>query len=310
MEERKNIRLSFRDVPLTAREKALKTGLVQERLLKKLPVAIRELFVDSFLNPTEEKLNALRDFFAEPTISIVTHHIISHKPSSHKALEPLYDKTPEMLVDKYFFNCPAGDAIPDRLNAVINNVPLWIEKIGKKKDRVRILIPGSGPGQDAVGILIRHQELKNKVEFYCVDNEPSALELGEYLAKKNGVKECISYIENDMTKLDYREMDLALLVGIICPLGHLTGIALIKKVAEYCRGGYLIASAAQQKMLFEDPVTCFVMDFIRWRLFYRNHEQVRGAIDKAGLLWETSFYDAKHQYHEMAVARVPTISAN
>jgi len=306
--EKNNIRLSFRDVPLVAREKALKSELVRKELLKKLPIAMRELFIDGFLNPTQEKLDALRDFFADPKVSIITHYIITHKPSSHKALEPLYDKTPEMLVDRYFFNCPAGDAISDRLEAVINEVPLWITRIKKNKDKVRVLVPGSGSGQDVVGMLIRYPYLKDKVDFYCVDNEPSALELGEYLANKNKVKQYIHYLEGDMMKLDYREMDLALLVGIICPLGHLTGINVIKKVAEYCRDGYLIVSAAQQKMLFEDPVTCFVMDFIRWKLFYRTHDQVKETVEKAGLLWQDHFYDPQRQYHEMAISRIPIIS--
>lgn len=302
-----HVLLSFKDVPLKARKAALKTELVQVQLLNKLPIAIRELFVDSFLDPTQEKLDALRDFFADPATSIVTHHIIKHKPSSHKALEPLYDKFPEMLVDRYFFACPAGDAIPDRLNTVIDRVPSWIARArGQNKDEIQVLIPGSGPAQDAIGMLIKYPQLKYKVKFYCVDNEPTALELGEHMAKKVGVKEHISYIEGDMTKLNFREMDLALLVGIICPLRHRTGISLLKKIAKYCReDGFLIVSAAQQKMLFEDPVTCFVMDFIHWRLFYRNHEQLQEAITKAGLIWENHFYDPKYHYHEIAVARIP-----
>ena len=301
------VRLSFRNVPISVREKAINARLVQEQLLNKLPIEMRELFIDSFFHPTQEKLNVLREFFANPAISIIAHHIIKHKPSSHKALEPLYDKTPEMLVDRYFFNCPAGDAIPDRLNAVVEHVPYWIMKASERtKERVKVIILGSGPAQDAIGILIKHPEFKDNVEFYCVDNEPSALELGEYLAKKNGVKEYITYIEGDMTKLNYREMDLAILVGIICPMGHLSGIRLLKNTAEYCRGGFLIVSATQQKMLFEDPVTCFAMDFGRWKLFYRTHKQLEESINRAGLVLEDHFYDPKYQYHEIAIATVPS----
>jgi len=301
--------LSFRNVPRAERIKALSVELVREQLLKKLPVAIRELFVDAFLNPTQEKLDALREFFADTRVSIITHHIITHKTSSHKALEPLYDRTPEMLVDRFFFTCPAGAAISDRLNAVIENVSHWIAKAGTNhNDKIRVLIPGSGPAQDAIGMLVRYPWIRKRTKFYCVDNEPSALELGEYLAKKAGVSEYVTYIENDLMKLEYKGMDLALLVGIICPMKHLTGITVLKKVADYCQGGFLVVSAAQQKMLFEDPVTCFIMDFIRWKLFYRTHRQLKEAIEASGLTWLDSFFDPKCRYHEIAVSSVPIVS--
>jgi len=294
----------FRDLPLELRKRAIQSELVERELLQKLPQKIARIFVECFLYPTEEMMATLKKFFARPDTSVITSNIIGHKPSSHKALEPLYKKYPTMTVDQYFYDCPAGDAIPDRLDAVVANVPDWIRFAGRGKDVIKVIVPGSGPAQDIIRILAENPDLREKVRAFCIDNESSALELGKRLAEKAGVADNIQYIEGDLMKLDYRNMDLALLVGIICPLPKRVCVKIIKQVASYCReGGLVIVSAALQKMLVEDPVTCFVMDFIGWRLFYKTEEEMRTIIADSGLTWQSSFQDPKSEFHLIAVAQ-------
>jgi len=294
----------FGDLPFEARQRAIQSELVRRELFGKLPPEIAEIFVDCFLYPTDEKAAALKEFFARPDTSVITSNIIGHKPSSHKALEPLYRKFPTMTVDQYFYDCPAGDAIPDRLDAVVANVPDWIRFAGRGKDVVKVIVPGSGPAQDIIRILTENPDLRERVQAYCVDNEPSAIQLGEQLAKKAGVADNIHYIEGDLMKLDYSDMDLALLVGIICPLPRRVCIKIIKQVASYChKGGLVVVSAALQKMLIEDPVTCFVMDFIGWQLFYKTEEEMRAIIADSGLTWRGSFQEPKSKFHLITIAQ-------
>lgn len=294
----------FRDIPLDDRWEAINSELVKREMLAKLPMDIRKIFIDVFLNPDgkDRKLAKLKEFFALPETSVVTSHIINHKPSSHKALEPLYNKRPVRLVDQYFYDCPAGDAIPDRLNVVVANLPYWIRKAGENKDVIKIIVPGSGPAQDIIRILVENPDLQDKVEAYCIDNEPCAIELGEKLAREAGIADKVRYIKGDLMEVDYHDMDLALLVGIICPLPNKVSAMVIGRVASYCRkDGFVVVSAVLQKMLIEDPVTCFVMDFIGWKLHYKREEDMVEVIAKAGLTWRSSFQDPKSKYHRIVI---------
>lgn len=297
---------NFRDIPMEIRQKAIKSELIKREMLDKLPQNMAQIFIEGFLNPTKEKLAVLKNFFALPETSVVTTHIINHKPSSHKALEPLYNKYPVKLVDKYFYDSPAGDAIPDRLEAIVSNLPHWVRMLGLNQDIVKVLIPGSGPAQDIIRILSNNPDLGVKMKAVCVDNETSALELGKKLAQKAGVSDNIEYVEGDLMKLNYyHKFDLVLLVGIICPLLMRTSIKVVNKVVSYCRrGGFVVVSAALQKMLLDDPATCYVMDFIWWKIDYKTEDEFAEIIRRAGLIWVTSFQDPKSRFHRIVVGRV------
>lgn len=308
----KQVLKDFRDVPMEERRKAIKSELVERELLSKLPPIMRNMFVDVFLNPTDrrqtktdERVVLLRNFFAQPNISVVAHHIIKHKPSSHKALEALYDKKPVALIDRYFYDCPAGDAIPDRLSAVVENIPRLIRKIGEEKTFIKVLIPGSGPAQDIIRMLANNPDLRYKIVVRCVDDESSAIELGREMAKRAGVSDNMEYVENDLMKLGYCDVDLVLLVGIICTLPNQVSTRVIKRVVDYCRKGALVVfSVALQKMLMEDPVTCFIMDLAEWRLCYRTKKDVEEIAKKSGLAVKGSFQDPKNQYHRIVIGEV------
>lgn len=302
----------FRDVSMEERKKAIESELVEKELLFKLPPFIRGVFIDVFLHPidkkqakTDEKTVLLKDFFARPDVSVVTSHIIGHKPSSHKALEALYNKSPVMLIDRYFYDCPAGDAIPDRLNAVVKNVPRLIRKMSKKKDFIKVLIPGSGPAQDVIRILANNPNLRHKTIVRCIDDEPSAIELGEKIARRAGVFDNIAYIKEDLMKLGYYDTDLVLLVGIICTLPNQVSTRVLKRVVGYCQKGALVVfSAALQKMLIEDPVTCFIMDFIGWKLYYKTKKEIEEIAEKSGLAPRGYFQDPKNKYHQIIIGEV------
>jgi len=246
----------------------------------------------------------LQLFFSLEGTSIITSNIINHKSSSHKALDPLYNKLPIRLVDQYFYSSPAGDAIPDRLKAVIGNLPAWIREAGKGKKKIDVVVPGSGPARDIINILSQNSDLRQRVKAYCIDNEPSAIELGMYLAKNAGVADNIQYIEEDFMKANLANMDLALLVGIICPLSNSISAKVINKVKSFCRdGGLIVFSAALQKMLFHDPVTCFVMDFIDWKLHYKSQQDLRLILKNTKLIEIGSFLDPKYQFHQIIIGR-------
>ena len=298
---------TFRDVSINRRLDAINSELVKRELLNKLPIDVRKVFVDAFLNPTSEKLLKLRQFFALPETSIVTSYVINHKPSSHKALESLYDKNPIHLVDQYFYNCPAGDAVPDRLQAVIRKVPRWIRKAGRDKREIKIIVPGSGSGQDVIRILKNNPDLLEKCQVWCIDNELSAIEKGKRVARKFGVDRKIKWINNDLMKLNFsHEMDLALLIGILCPLPNKMSVRILRKIDSYCRpGGLIIFSAVSQKMLIEDPVTCFVMDFIKCKMHYKSNKDFKEITKKSGLR-QRGFFCDKRKYHHIIVAEKKT----
>jgi hypothetical protein len=225
----------FREIPVDLRKAALDSKLVQNELLDKMPLGMREAFVQCFLHPTPELAYILREYFSMREVSIISHHIVHHKASSHKALETVYNQSPEGLVDQYFFRCRAGTADRGSLNAIIVNLPDWIRQARDRRDVVEILVPGSGPTRDVIRILSLNPDLQGRMLAYCIDNDLNALELGEQLARKAGVAENIEFVHGDLTKLDFQEMDFALLVGIICPVPNSLGIRVVRKIASCCR---------------------------------------------------------------------------
>jgi len=273
---------------------------------------MKDMFVDAFLYPTDskqaktdERIGLLRDFFAQPNVSVIANHIIEHKPSSHKALEALYNKSPVALIDRYFYDSSAGDAIPDRLNAVVKNIPRLIRKIGEKKAFIKVLIPGSGPAQDIIKMFVNNPDLRNRTVVRCIDDESSAIELGREMAQKAGVSNNVIYARNDLMKLGYHDTDLVLLVGIICPLPNSVSVKVVKRVVSYCRKGALVVfSAALQKMLIEDPISCFIMDLAGWKLHYKTKKEVEEIAKKSGLAIEGSFQDPKNKYHQIIIGKV------
>ncbi len=298
----------FRDLPLLYRQKKLNSKLVRNDLLGKLPLKIRKVFVNNFLSEDGNNRDIrgtliLKHFFSSPDVSIPSSYIINHKMSSHKALEAIYNKSPKSLLDGYFYKSPAGDAIPDRLNEVVRVVPSLIRQ-ARKGEKVKVLVPGSGSGYDIIRIISNNPDLKRTVEAYCIDNELSAIETGRKLARRAGLKN-IKYIKGDLMKLNFSDVDLILLVGILCPLPNAVSVRVLKRMKSYCRkGGTIIASVTMQKMLIDDPVTCFVMDFIGWKLHYKTEEDVSEITSKAKLDWVHSFYDPKRMFHLMAICMV------
>lgn len=296
---------SYKDLPLTIKQEALRNPLLERKMLSRLPDGIAELFRSCFLNPNRRKAEELKEYFSLVDTSIVTYYIINHKPSSHKALEPLYNKEPVHLVDQYFYASQAGDAIPDRLNMVVSNFPFWLRELARERQEVKVLVPGSGPAQDFIKILAKNPDLLEKITITCVDNEPDALELGSLLAKQAGVAHKIAFIKGDLMKLSCdRQFDMVSLVGIICPLQLRTSISVVCQVAKYCKlGGIVAVSAVLQKMLINDPATCFVMDFIGWKMDYKTDDELIRIISKSGLYWAATFTD-KYFFHRVVIGRV------
>jgi hypothetical protein len=207
-------------------------------------------------------------------------------------------------VDQFFYRSLAGDAIPDRLKAVVENIPEWIWKIQKEKGFVKVLVPGSGPAQDVIKILANNVDLLGYVKFYCVDNELDALEAGKKIAELYGVAEAIEYIHGDFMKLDFSDMDLVLFIGIICPLLNRTSASVISRGVSYGRrGAYIIFSGARQIMLKMDPVICYVMHIIGWKLHYKVSNDMLWIAQKSNLSPITSFYDSKSHFHQILVAQ-------
>jgi hypothetical protein len=304
-QEEKMAHKDFRDISQTARAGSLQTALFKTEFRAKISEPAQDKFERGYLNPDPAIIRDLKSFFADPEISIVTSNIIGHKISSHRALDPIYMKNPAAKVDQFFYLGQAGDSIPDRLQAVIAETPDWIRRAGENRDEIKVVIPGSGPGRDIIAILAQNPDLRDRVKAVCIDNELDAVSLGQELAEEAGVHNRIEFVHADfMQQFDRDGFDLALMVGIICPLGNRTSAMVVGKISSHLRnGGIMLVSSAMSNMLTADPVSAFVMYTIGWRLEYKTDADLDYITGKAGLRRVGSFYDPKHRFHQVVAAQ-------
>lgn len=251
---------------------------------------------------TEEK--ARRYFAQTSTISAA----VMADPGSFVVTELLYDgnkhnKT-NSTIDNYFWESMAGKAVRSRLEAVIEKVSILIDNYLQHQENLRILSLGSGPGRDIINILTNHPRA-SQVRAICVDKNETALQEGKSKAKRAGVDHLVEFTNGNFLNrgiVPSSEFDIALLIGILCPLDAKTCVTLLKLGKRFLKKeGCIVASNASKTMSAEDPFTCYIMERMgSWRLNFKDENEMQKIFESAGYIWQGYFTD-EYNFHIMGM---------
>ncbi|MEA3454232.1 MAG: methyltransferase domain-containing protein [Candidatus Caldatribacteriota bacterium] len=168
---------------------------------------------------------------------------------------------------------------------------------------MKILNLGSGSSRDAIEILSGNSYLMKSISIDCVDIDSQALQKGNELIKGKNYGE-INFIEGNLLRLPYRkEIDLGLMIGVLCGLENGACITVLKRIKRYFKeSGILIASNVTMNMPNKDPFTSYLLkEVIGWKLVCKTPEELREIFEKAGYEWKGIFYDEPTKFHGMGI---------
>lgn len=283
------------------RERTLKTPEAEE-LLSFFPDNIKKLFIENYLNSTEQMPQEVLNYFLDNS---KIAKLIKAYPGSAEAFEYLYREEKALFpIDKYFLKCKAGQQVHQRLISLDQNIPQWIKKIYKDKT-VLVDNVGSGPGRDMIRILLQNSGLTNKVHVRNIDIDKKALEIGEKIVEQNKLFSNFSFIAKSFHKVKPRKADVILLIGFLCPIRLHTSERILSALIRYSKpGGLIIFSTVQKRMLYEDPLTDYIMRFTGWNMSYKFDEEAMDLARESGWRPIAQFFDEPLHYHCMTVAEL------
>lgn len=259
------------------------------RSYKGLPVSLEaeESFYNYFIS---------RSIFSAATVA---------NPATSVITEPLYEGEEKLnlpsFIDQYFLRSKAGRAIKARLEVVKEELHKTIEEHRSKKE-VLIGNVGSGPGRDVIEVLSTYYKDASGIKAIHIDKDRFSLERGKRMAKIKEVSHLVEFIEGSFLKYKpKKKFDIALLIGILCPLDFKTCIAILKKIKKFLKkDSCLIAGNISKTMLKEDPFTCYLMSLGNWKMVFKDEEELKQIFKKAGYEWKRCFTDS-YGYHIMGV---------
>ena len=185
----------------------------------------------------------------------------------------------------------------------------WIKRFFSTSEKSKALNLGSGTARDVLDAVAVSPDWCQPSFVDCVDCNRKALRIAESLAiSMAGIKSIFRFTHGNLTHLSYRnEMDLGLLIGILCGLEHRVCVALMRNVRKYFRSGaVVVASNVLQTMLEQDRTFAQILrEIIGWNLVYKTPRELRDIFEKAGYRWAGVFFDEPTRFHAMGIGIVP-----
>lgn len=271
--------------------------------LLQLPPNIGDILLNESQQPLDKEI--VKKYFREHSF---TTEVLMKNPATFKMLELIYTgKDIQGAIDQYAFRSLSSQALRNRLSSVTDSVRTMIKMKVNKGNRMKVLNLGSGSGRDIIGILSEDSYIANVISVDCVDIDPEALQKGNELIKGENYRE-INFIEGNFLRLAYRkEIDLGLLIGVLCGLERRSCITVLKRIRRYFKeGAVLIASNVSKNMPEKDPFMSYLLKEITgWKLVYKTPEELHQIFEEAGYEWKGIFYDEPTKFHGMGVGVVP-----
>jgi SAM-dependent methyltransferase len=276
------------------------------KILEKENWEIKNFLVRSYkaLPVSPESKKKFYDYFiSHSAFSVAT----TANPATSIITELLYDGEKLNLsspIDEYFLLSKAGRSIKERLKVVKEELPKVIEEYRQKRKDRKVLIGnlGSGPGRDVIEVLAAHYSNTSDVRAIHIDKDEFALERGKLMAQVKKVGHLIEFIKGNFLKYNpSKKFDIVLLIGILCSLDFETCVVILKKVKKILKkDGCLIASNVSKKMFEEDPFTYHLMRLGKWKMVFKDEQELKEIFRKAGYEVKRYFTDS-YGFHIMCV---------
>jgi len=274
-----------------------------EALFASLPPNVRDGLVALYLKSNSSPIQGILDHFIDNS-TIFGH--IHRSPGSALAFEYLYTRQVSTPIDQYFIDCKAGFQISQRLLSLEENLPRWLHRLLNQRQSILVDNIGSGTGRDTIGVLAKNRRLAAKVKVRHIDPDTESLRISEKLAQDLGISDSFSFHGTKLGDVPSLDADLALVIGILCPLRLRASKVVLRNMAPYVRrGGIVIFSTALHKMVIEDPFTDFLMRFVGWHMTYKSEEESENLAKSLGWRVVGTFFDEPRRYHCMVVAEIP-----
>jgi predicted O-methyltransferase YrrM len=234
--------------------------------------------------------------------SVVFRGIIDN-PGDWRNTEFMYDAIPATALDSDLLTLGAARAIFSRLPTVCRVLAdTAYTFLSDGQEQVRVLNLGSGPGRDTLWLARRFPK---RVLVTCVDKDPEAVQLARVGARNAGLDGTYECVEGNIMAFDPAcPFNIAVLVGVLCPLSDAECAVLLRRIRRYLAvGGVVVATNVTPNMLASDPFGDFLIrNFARWHLRYKTREQLERILAKTRLQ-PIAFQTEDLQFHWVFTAR-------
>lgn len=248
------------------------------------------------------------DYFRENSEIIPA---LIENPGTYTMLERMYHlHGVRGVIDNYFLlSVAGGQALRNRYLAINRELVALIASLKCSSGKCLVADFGSGPGRNLIDILSENPALGKGLIVDCIDRDVLALRKGMELAAEKNI-EVINFVEADMLKLNgryHKNIDLGLLIGVLCGMNYRWRVVLLKKLLNYSRpGGKLVAAALLDKMAQKDLLCSYILrETAFWHLEFRPFGELRKALEEAGWKYQGCFHDEPTNLYEIAIAVAP-----
>ncbi len=235
--------------------------------------------------------------------------VLMKDPGTYKMLEKVYLGERENEIDQYFIESKSGQALRDRLKAVIQygikNIPQM--QVQSEIRNFKIVNYGCGTARDTVAILKGLSQNKlvdiSKFTTDCIDINSEALKKAASLIKDSELQN-FNLIRNNFLRINYHnEVALGFLIGVLCGLEVENCIIILKKLRKhFIKGGLLVASNVSTTMREKDFDMAHILKYeIGWKLVYKTPLELKYIFEQAGYEWKGCFYDKPLKFHIMGI---------
>ena len=276
-------------------------------LLDSLPLNISATLVDCYL--AGKPLTGKEGTHAKEYLLLNSKILpdLAEYPGTYTMLEKMYNFEKTHLPIDIFFSksLPAGVSLESRFRTINEKAATHIRQVLDRQDRCLVLDLGSGPGRNGIALTLENPDFAERVDFHCIDTDPTAIEYGISLAKRHNLSN-VKFIEQSMVKLHkkYRQSaDYGLIVGVLCGLKIDERVGLLKIMKSYFKpGSRVIGAGLLDKMLEMDLFCSYILrETAGWILHHPPIGQVQAAFETAGYKYEGYFQEEPTRCYEIGI---------
>lgn len=295
--------------PIEVKQRFLETEHAKG-LLASLPTNICNGLIEGYLagkNLADIGASEVIRYFNDNSINIPE---LSEYPGTFTMLERMYGFDETLHIDNpidCFFKAslPAFTSLSARFSTVNEQATTHINKILENQEKCLVLDLGSGPGRNCIQLVLDNPEFAKRVEFYCIDTDPSAIRYGIKLVKHHELTN-IHFIEKSMATLHrmYRHSaDYGLIIGVLCGLNEEERIALLKVVRPYFKpGARVVGAGLLDTMLTLDLFCTYILrETAGWILQYSPIGVIENSFNGAGYTYEGYFQEEPTKCYEIGI---------